>query len=480
MVSSVPAESGSATRESGTSVFVSIVVPVYNAMPYLTDLLSSLDAQTLDTSLFEAIFVDDGSTDNGGQVLDEYAAGREHVTVIHQENSGWAGKPRNVGMDSANGEYIFFVDSDDWLGAETLTRMRDFALAHDSDVVAPRLVPAGGRKGGGSTFAQTVIDAPLEHMLKTLMPQKMIRAELLRANNIRFREDKVRLEDGMALVKAYCAAHRNSILGDYEYYYIRARSDGANISMAPIDPASYTASLAHIATTLMEDVPDSDYAKDLVAGLFSRKGLKVYRGQRFLKYREAKRKGWIQAHREFLAEFLPDDLHRFEGIRREKVVCILNSDHDGLIRLARLEANEERSPVLESVEAEARYLKFSARVPNYVSKPVSLVAEQRKTKEQQRISLHSSDGQGADEQLIAAKLPLDGAQGLLDLSVLLADGRIKRIEFPQGVPETTHLGARVYRTANGYVSVDARQLRAGTLQRVMNRVGKVFGRSSKQ
>lgn len=74
---------------------------------------------------------------------------------------------------------------------------------------------------------------------------------------------------------------------------------------------------------------------------------------------------------------------------------------------------------------------------------------------------------------------MDGAQGLLDLSILLADGRLKRIEFPQGVPETTHLGAGVYRTANGYASVDARQLRAGTLQRVMNRVGKVFGRRSK-
>lgn len=480
MVSSVPAESGTSTKGAVGPVFTSIVVPVYNAMPYLTDLLDSLDVQTLDKALFEVIFVDDGSTDSGGQVLDEYAASREHVSVIHQENSGWAGKPRNVGMDRATGEYIFFVDSDDWLGAEALSRMRDFAIEYGSDVIAPRLVPAGGRKGGGSTFAQTVIDAPLEHMLKTLMPQKMIRAELLRTNNIRFREDKVRLEDGMALVKAYCAAQRNSVLGDYDYYYIRARSDGANISMAPIEPESYTASLAHIATTLVEDVPDPDYAKDLVASLFARKGLKVYRGQRFLNYREAKRKGWIHAHRAFLAEFLPDDLHRFEGIRQKKVACIINGDHDELIRIAQQEVNEEQAPILRLVSPEDRSLKFTVVIPDYVSGSSSLVVEQRKNKARQYIPLHFSHSEGTAGQLATAIIPLDVPQGLLDLSVGLQDGRLRRIEFPLESSETRHLGARVYRTANGYASVDTRQLQTGIVQGVISRASKVFGKILKR
>lgn len=480
MVSSVPAESGTSIKGTGGPVFTSIVVPVYNSMPYLTDLLDSLDVQTLDKALFEVIFVDDGSTDSGGQVLDEYAASRDHVSVIHQENSGWAGKPRNVGMDRAIGEYIFFVDSDDWLGAEALARMREIAIKYGSDVIAPRLVPAGGRKGGGSTFARTVIDAPLEHMLKTLMPQKMIRAELLRTNNIRFREDKVRLEDGMALVQAYCAAQRNSVLGDYDYYYIRARSDGANISMTPIDPESYTASLAHIATTLLEDVPDPDYAKDLVASLFARKGLKVYRGQRFLNYREAKREGWIRAHRAFLTEFLPDDLHRFEGLRQKKVACILEGDHDELVRLARQEINEKQAPIVQTVSPEGHSLRFTLVVPDYVSESSSLVVEQRKTKARQHIPLHFSHGEGTAGQLATAIIPLGRTQGLLDLSVALQDGRLRRIEFPQGTSETMHLGARAYRTANGYASVDTRQLQTGIVHGVLSRASKVLGKILKR
>ncbi len=479
MVFSVTDDSGTAVPEKLEPVFVSVVVPVYNAMPYLTDLLASLDTQTLDKSLFEAVFVNDGSTDSSGQVLDEYASNRDHVTVIHQENSGWAGKPRNVGMDIAKGEYVFFVDSDDWLGTETLSRLRDFALEHGSDVLAPKLVPVGGRKGGGSTFKHTVVDAPLEHMLKTLMPQKMIRSELLRGHGIRFREDKVRLEDGMALAKVYCAAERNSVLGDYDYYYIRARSDGANISSAPIDPDGYTESLAHIATTLMEEVANPEYAKDLVASLFARKGLKIYRGQRFLNYREAKRKAWIRAHREFLSKFLPDDLHRFEGIRQRKVECILGSDHDGLLRLAQEEVNERSSPCLDEVVPAGNSLRFTFTIPSYTSAASKLLAEQRQSKIQQEFPLDLSSGNDSGTLQATAVVPLNATagRGLLDLSVLLADGRLKRIEFPSSLQEMSYIGARVYRTANGYASVDPRQLKLNFAQRLGIRLNKFFGRN---
>ena len=463
-----------------SSIFVSIVVPVYNAMPYLTELLDSLDKQSLDQSLFEVIFVNDGSTDTGGALLDDFASGREHVNVIHQENSGWAGKPRNVGMDLARGQYVFFVDSDDWLGDEALTKMREFALANDSDVIAPKLVAEGGRRSGGSTFATTVVDAPLEHMLKTLMPQKMIRTQLLRGNNIRFREDKVRLEDGMALVQAYCAAKRNSVLGDYDYYHIRARSDGANISNAPIEPAGYTASLAHIAQTLLDEVPDAEYAKDLVAKLFARKGLKVYRGKRFLKYRESKRQEWISAHRRFLEEFLPNDLHRFSGIRRKKVESILKSDLGELLRLSQLEVNEELPTVLEKVTPDYQNLVFTVKVPRYMAEPASLIVEQRTTKEQTVIPLSTRELADSRFQEVAGIVALAQRQGILDLSILLQDGRLKRIEFPQDMAETVHHRARLYRTRNGYASIDTKALQLGVVHRGAMKAWNVLSRALKR
>jgi glycosyltransferase involved in cell wall biosynthesis len=89
-------------------------------MPYLADLLDSLAAQDLDPAFFEIVAVDDGSTDMSGEVLDAFAAAHSNVRVIHQGNSGWPGKPRNVGIAASQAPYIFFCDADDLLGPEAL------------------------------------------------------------------------------------------------------------------------------------------------------------------------------------------------------------------------------------------------------------------------------------------------------------------------------------------------------------------------
>ena len=100
------------------SVKVSVVVPVYNPGPYIEDCISSLLRQSLPNDEYEAIFVDDGSTDGTPARLDEIAAEHPHMHVIHQEASGWSGKPRNVGIAAAKGEFVMFVDNDDYLGDE--------------------------------------------------------------------------------------------------------------------------------------------------------------------------------------------------------------------------------------------------------------------------------------------------------------------------------------------------------------------------
>lgn len=88
----------------------SIIIPVYNVAPYLRECLDSVLAQTFTD--WEAICIDDGSTDGSGEILDEYAAKDKRFKVIHQKNAG-VSAARNAGIDAAGGEYVTFLDGDD-------------------------------------------------------------------------------------------------------------------------------------------------------------------------------------------------------------------------------------------------------------------------------------------------------------------------------------------------------------------------------
>lgn len=96
---------------------VSIVVPVYNVEKYLNKCVESLLEQTYKD--YEIILVDDGSSDSSGRICDNYAEKYEFISVIHKENAG-LGMARNSGMDAAKGDYVYFIDSDDYLLPDTL------------------------------------------------------------------------------------------------------------------------------------------------------------------------------------------------------------------------------------------------------------------------------------------------------------------------------------------------------------------------
>lgn len=91
---------------------ISIIVPVYNVKNYLKTCLNSLIKQTYDN--IEIIIVDDGSTDESGLICDQYAADKKNIRVIHKSNGGLS-DARNEGLRNANGDYVVFVDSDDYV-----------------------------------------------------------------------------------------------------------------------------------------------------------------------------------------------------------------------------------------------------------------------------------------------------------------------------------------------------------------------------
>ena len=94
---------------------ISVIVPVYNTEKYLDRCIQSILAQTYTD--FELLLVDDGSTDSSGAICDKYAEQDSRVRVFHKENGG-VSSARNQGLDNAKGEWITFVDSDDWVDRE--------------------------------------------------------------------------------------------------------------------------------------------------------------------------------------------------------------------------------------------------------------------------------------------------------------------------------------------------------------------------
>ncbi len=238
---SAPDAEGSARpAEDGARLKVSVVVPVYNPGAHIDPLLDSLAAQSLPAAEFEAIFVDDGSTDDTPARLDRLAADRPNVRVIHQQNSGWPGQPRNVGIEAARGEYVFFSDNDDWFGAEALERLYAMAQRTGADVVIGKM--AGHNRGvPRELFRRTVERATLADtpLIDSLTPHKLFRRAFLDTAGLRFPEGKRRLEDHVFVVRAYFAADRIAVLSDYVCYHHIGRSDASNAGFTDIHPPSY-------------------------------------------------------------------------------------------------------------------------------------------------------------------------------------------------------------------------------------------------
>lgn len=111
---------------------VSVIIPVYNVENYLRECVESVLTQTYEN--LEIILVDDGSTDSSGAICDEYLDKDMRVTVIHQKNGGLSAA-RNAGFESCEGDYVYFLDSDDYIAPDTVKKLLGNALDNSSDIV---------------------------------------------------------------------------------------------------------------------------------------------------------------------------------------------------------------------------------------------------------------------------------------------------------------------------------------------------------
>lgn len=118
----------------GSKIILSIIVPVYNVSKYLAKCLDSLLCQDLKSEEYEIIVVNDGSTDNSGEIAKQYEDKNSNIKVVRQENQGLSGA-RNTGIELAQGKYIQFVDSDDYLEPNVLRILVDKMESDNLDVL---------------------------------------------------------------------------------------------------------------------------------------------------------------------------------------------------------------------------------------------------------------------------------------------------------------------------------------------------------
>lgn len=111
---------------------ISVIVPIYNVEKYLRECIESILSQTYKN--IEIILVDDGSTDSSPSICDEYANAHSNIRVIHRENGGLS-VARNTGLEKCTGEYVYFIDSDDYIASTAVEELLKVALSESADIV---------------------------------------------------------------------------------------------------------------------------------------------------------------------------------------------------------------------------------------------------------------------------------------------------------------------------------------------------------
>lgn len=228
-----------------TKSLISIIVPIYNVEPYLRQCLDSIVSQTYIN--LEIILVNDGSTDNCPQICNNYAVKDKRIKVIHKENGGLS-DARNAGLDLAKGDFIYFIDGDDYLGTEVISCLHDYIENNNNIAIAIGYFTAIYENKYKTyrndwIFNQSRLIEPNDFANRMLMEMsnfaataKLYRKELF--ENIRFRKN-VKNEDSLFIADLIPVIEKNSYrcvdIPNYSYYYIQRAQSICNDDNDPLE-----------------------------------------------------------------------------------------------------------------------------------------------------------------------------------------------------------------------------------------------------
>lgn len=253
---------------------ISIVIPIYNVENYLAECLESVIKQTYEN--LEIICVDDKGKDNSINILNDYAKKDSRIKIVnHLENQG-LGPARNSGTKASNGEYIFFLDSDDTISINLIEQMYKSAIENKSDIVFGKieLVYESDKVKPRSINIKNYLDFKPEESCFTINKEnfsfyldklpcvawnKLYKAEFIKANNIEFIDQKIPHEDEGFYAKVLSNMPKYSYVEDTALYYLIREN-----SIMHEGEASYQQKLKYIRKVIDDAIK---YIKDNNKGL---------------------------------------------------------------------------------------------------------------------------------------------------------------------------------------------------------------------
>lgn len=214
---------------------ISIVVPVYNVEKYLSRCIDSILKQSYEN--FELLLVDDGSTDNSGKICDYYKSLDSRIYVFHKKNGG-VSSARNLGIKEAQGVFVTFVDSDDWLDTDYLKNFRIESISADF-YISGALYDINGKPFSQKTYIEenassinSIVSVFFEQGLKNngYPWGKLFSLKIIRDNNLFFDEELTINEDHVFIFGYYLLIHSLYLTNNAGYHYLVNDNSGRKLS----------------------------------------------------------------------------------------------------------------------------------------------------------------------------------------------------------------------------------------------------------
>lgn len=241
---------------------VSIIVPVFQAERYLRKSVETIMRQTLEN--IEIILVDDGSTDKSPEICDQLGEEDKRIKVVHKKNAGQS-SARNIGIAIANGEYISFMDNDDFLYPEMCELLYENAIEHDADISAGSYIT---KNENGEVFhnehtgkvyvydnKQGVKEFLSREIVDIYVWTKIYRKVFLEKHHIRFEEGRSE-EDWLFNHLAYFASQRSVMIDTPVYLYIEYKSSTSR-TFYKKSPYKYLDDICYRMQTIEKGVTDT-------------------------------------------------------------------------------------------------------------------------------------------------------------------------------------------------------------------------------